>query len=467
MKILLIAYDFPPIPSPQSLRWAYLVKELAGAGHEVHVLAPDVCGYGMGGLPVLPDTVRIHRVWPGPHAAFVRWRSQRRIQPVTNGDEQPSAGASPSTSDGATVPGGYSASVELNWKGRLRERVLGPIRAFRRALNRGVPVPGLNVNLSGLAAYFMYPDIRAEWAPWATRKLDALLTSIAPDVVVTSHEPANSITLGLRASSKGYRWVADLGDPLLAPYTPRRWRARAFRLERALCEQAASVTMTSESAIQSLRTRHPMVADRCHLLTQGFDQSFVPGQKPLAGGPSDHLDLLYTGSFYVFRDPTPLIHAVIDTPGVRLLVATIVAPEVLLRAAKEFPEKFVLLGFIAHKEALALQRESDVLLNIANSDPVQIPGKLYEYFGSGTPILHMSDSAMDASAELVVRLEAGWCVRPDEAALREVLGDLLERKRSGRLARPSMDDRFQQYSWKSIAERFAGIAGEGVLIPRV
>ena len=28
MRILLIAYEFPPSPSPQSLRWTYLVREL-------------------------------------------------------------------------------------------------------------------------------------------------------------------------------------------------------------------------------------------------------------------------------------------------------------------------------------------------------------------------------------------------------------------------------------------------------
>src|SRR5690606_37156346 len=35
MRVLLIAYEFPPSPSPQSLRWAYLSRELVALGHYV------------------------------------------------------------------------------------------------------------------------------------------------------------------------------------------------------------------------------------------------------------------------------------------------------------------------------------------------------------------------------------------------------------------------------------------------
>lgn len=458
MKILLIAYDFPPIPSPQALRWAYLVRELADAGHDVHVLAPDVEGYGVGGLPATPGSVRVHRVWPGPYAAYVSWRSRRRAasrvahvaaSDVTN-DE-------PTTETSVLTAATSVAAVELNWKGRLRGRVLTHLRALRRGMVKGLRIPSVSLSVPALAAHVMYPDIRAEWLPWASRKLEALLDEFDPDVVVTSHEPANSIPLGLRASRKGYRWVADLGDPLLAPYTPKRWRKHAFDLERAICEAATSITMTSQSAIQSLAGRHPMAAGRCHLLTQGFDQSVLP-RGGAGKAPKDTLDILYTGSFYVFRDPAPLINAVIGTERVRLIVATIVAPDVVLRAAAEHPGKFVLLGFVAHRDALALQRSCDLLLNIANDNPEQIPGKLYEYLGSGTPILHVGESKGDAAAMLVSELGVGWCVSPKESSLKDMLQQLRERKAVDTLARPNFDDRFLQYSWKGIAERFVSIA---------
>ena len=87
MRILLVAYDFPPIPSPQALRWAYLVRELALAGHDVHVLAPDVMGYGVGQLPELPASVVVHRSSAGPVTDFLVARQRANRQPHQD-DEQ-------------------------------------------------------------------------------------------------------------------------------------------------------------------------------------------------------------------------------------------------------------------------------------------------------------------------------------------------------------------------------------------
>ncbi len=42
MKILLVAYEFPPILAAQALRWFYLSNELAKLGVNVHVICPDI-----------------------------------------------------------------------------------------------------------------------------------------------------------------------------------------------------------------------------------------------------------------------------------------------------------------------------------------------------------------------------------------------------------------------------------------
>ena len=59
MRILVIAYEFPPSPSPQSLRWKHLSAELARQGHEVHVLTVDAVATGA----APPDGVVVHRVF--------------------------------------------------------------------------------------------------------------------------------------------------------------------------------------------------------------------------------------------------------------------------------------------------------------------------------------------------------------------------------------------------------------------
>src|SRR5690606_30219222 len=100
---------------------------------------------------------------------------------------------------GSAAPAAVDAT-RLNWRGRL-------VDAAKR-----------------LAGLLLFPDVRAEWNPWARRELRRLLAEIKPDVVVTSHEPASTLPLGMYAQRLGFAWVADLGDPVCAAYTPRRWR---------------------------------------------------------------------------------------------------------------------------------------------------------------------------------------------------------------------------------------------------
>ena len=79
-------------------------------------------------------------------------------------------------------------------------------------------------------------------------------------------------------------------------------------------------------------------------------------------------------------------HYWLDVVG---LSRSLLKPGQTLQAAHYFTARIRLTGFLSHDQALALQRSADVLVNIANDDPVQLPGKLFEYLGAGRPILHV------------------------------------------------------------------------------
>jgi hypothetical protein len=150
-----------------------------------------------------------------------------------------------------------------------------------------------------------------------------------------------------------------------------------------------------------------------------------------------------------------LLRAIADTPGVRLTVATINPAPGLLEFAASRPDSFRLLGFIGHLDALHLQRRCDVLVNIANADPVQVPGKVYEYLGATAPILHIGDNPGDAAALLLSEFQAGcWSVAADQAKLASLLCDLRDAKRAhGSLERPgNTRQRIESsFSWASLA----------------
>ncbi|NZA28513.1 glycosyltransferase [Luteimonas sp. SJ-92] len=421
MRLLLIAYEFPPSPSPQSLRWTYLCRELAALGHEVHVLAPDLGGRTPG-LPALPAGVHVHRSFPGPVRgilAVVRKGVQREAVRA--------AGATP-----------YPIRPPRNWKQRVSEVV------------------------QKIAEYVHFPDIRGEWRPWGRRELRRVLEAVAPDVVISSHEPATTLELGLLAARRALPWVADLGDPVLASYTAPRWRRRARSLERAVCDRAALVTVTNPGAAALLRERHGGSA-AIAVLPQGYDDRAVDAAPVADGAIFDpaRLELLYTGSFYSFRRIDALLGALAHHPKTRLSIAAVTVPEAILAAAKAAPERIRLLGFLPHTAILALQRRADVLVNIANDDMTQIPGKFYEYLGAGRPVLHLGNGA-DPVAAMVGELRRGWACANTDAAIGHRLAALEAAK-----ARRGLDEGLalgpegvEEYGWSRIAARLDSLLRE-------
>jgi glycosyltransferase involved in cell wall biosynthesis len=394
VRILLIAYEFPPGRSPRALRWRYLVRELALLGHDVHVLAPDLGDPGVV-FPSAPGGVHLHRVFAGPLATLLRARKR----PVSDGTG--SSGPQPTT------------TAQLNRKGQ-----------FAAWLKRGV-------------ALLLYPDARAEWSPWARVAMDRLLVSLNPDVVVTSHEPASTLPLGRRARRKGFAWVADLGDPVCAPYTPSRWRRRAKSLETAVAAEADAVLVPNEAARRLLVRRHASLAQRCMVLSQGYDDRHETGSDcaSSSAGATDRLELLYTGRLYRFRNPTNLLRALGRVDGVRLTMVLADPPTDGMLDGMDQDGRLRVLGPRRHAEVLALQQQADVLVSLGNRGmPEQVPGKVFEYLGTRKPILHISTGEDDTAAGILGQFRRGWQCADDDRAIEVLIRGLRQRQQAGCLA---------------------------------
>lgn len=417
MRLLLIAYEFPPSPSPQSLRWTYLARELDALGHEVHVLAPDLGGTTPG-LPTLPRGIVVHRCFAGPFRGLVALR--RRLR---RGPQNAAEGAST-----PTQPVPAMLRPPRNWKQRISELVQGALETV------------------------IYPDVRGEWTPWARRELRRLLEQVRPDVAISSHEPATTLVLGLEANARGIPWVADLGDPVLAGYTPRRWRNRATRIERETCARADLVVVTNEGTAALLARRHG-APRRTLVLSQGFDAG-VPDQAAHDPFDRSRLELFYSGTLYRFRRIDELLSALAANPRARLNIASVTVPERVLEFAARAPDQVRLFGFLPHDAILAMQRRAHVLVNIANQDNTQVPGKLHEYFGACRPILHLGTED-DPTGSLLLRIRRGWVCRNEADALAARLATLSRAHAAGTLEE-GLDlgmETVADSSWQALARR--------------
>jgi len=190
-------------------------------------------------------------------------------------------------------------------------------------------------------------------------------------------------------------------------------------------------------------------------LPQGYDarNDLADRTRGTLFDPS-RLELLYTGSLYRFRRIDALSAALHADPGLRLSIAAVAVPEQVMTLAARMPEQIRLLGFLPHRDVLALQRQADILVNIANDNPAQVPGKFHEYLGAGRPILHLSDSA-DATGALLETLRRGWSCRNDNASLQQLLLQLASRHKHNMLdAGLNLDQEpVAGYSWQAIAAR--------------
>jgi hypothetical protein len=97
-----------------------------------------------------------------------------------------------------------------------------------------------------------------------------------------------------------------------------------------------------------------------------------------------------------------------------------------------------LLGSIPYGESLAEQRRADALLLLLNSDAREVgvyTGKLFEYIGSGRPILAVG-SERGVAAELIRSRELGVATADCEVIASTLRGWLEEKRLNGQVAGP-------------------------------
>ncbi len=418
LRILLIAYEYPPVVAAQSLRWFYLSNELAGLGVEIQVLCPSFTALPAFPVPLHAGIVE-HRVWPGPFIGLTQWLARRR------GDAQETAPSLLRHAD--------------------RSLAFRLYRAIRQWLDR-----------------VLYPDVRSEWYPFARRRLKQLLAGNAYDAIISSHEPGVDLLLGLWAKKRhGINWIVDLADPLCAPYTPawRRWLDTW--VEALVIRRADRVVVTTEPLIDLLKTRHGLAdGDKFACLPQAAPALAATGSPPpLSPGK---MSLVFTGNFYEqFRSPGAFAAALKELSCADITF-TVAGDNDRFLPLFAGVDNVRFLGRLGHFACLDLQRRADVLLNIGNAQPYQMPGKLYEYLGAGKPILHLSLTADDPGAALLRGIGAGIVVDNDPPAIARALRQLLAAWRQDVSTMPGSPDaaRLAPHTWRARAEQWLALIAD-------
>jgi glycosyltransferase involved in cell wall biosynthesis len=399
-SILLVAYFYPPCRDTGVLRPAAMAKWLRRFGHEVTVLTTSAYG------AMADDEQDVVRT-----ADAQRWRARAhgkdRIDALFDSDT-------------------YS----------------------------GRPHP-----LSKLVV----PDpVAAAWLPFARSRALSLHRRRRFDCVITTSPPESAHAVGMALHRRGLPWVADVRDawtfePLRPEFPTGLQRRLDEWLERRWLGGADAVVCVSEPAAEDLRRRG--IAEPL-LIPNGWDPEAADGGSELTGLlDPERVSLVYTGRFGSYgRDPRPLVdalgHLAAEEPDAADRLELVVAGpltdgESSLLSRDVSPARIVRAGSLPRERALALQREADALLLLAQPTRSQLLNiKLFEYLAAGRPILAL---AAGTEAGRVVAELGGETVRADDPA---AIAAALRRLAAGELEPPPAES-VAAYTYPAPAERMA------------
>jgi glycosyltransferase involved in cell wall biosynthesis len=301
----------------------------------------------------------------------------------------------------------------------------------------------------------------AAWAPFARSRALALHRRRRFDAVITTSPPESAHAVGFALRRRGLPWIADVRDAwtyesLRPEYPTAAQRRLDAWLERRWLGSADAVVCVAKPAAADLRSRG--IAEPV-LIPNGWDPESAP---PTADSPSEVLDpervsLLYTGRFGSYgRDPAPLVEGLrrlaAESPEAAAQLELVVAGPLTAEEEELFrtdvaPARIVRAGSVPREGALALQREADALLLVAQPTRSQLLNiKLFEYLASGTPILALAGGT---EAGRVVEEVGGETVRADDP---RAIAAALERVAAGELAPPD-SGAIAPYTYPAPAER--------------
>lgn len=267
------------------------------------------------------------------------------------------------------------------------------------------------------------PDFYAWWQPTAERAALQIFREIGFDAIYATGYPWTSLMIGEAvARATGRPFVADFrdlwsGENLFREERPPLEDERRF--ERTVVMAADAVVSASDAMTRHAINAYPS-EDEAKFVTihNGFDPAdFDAPAPPRAHGK---FRIVYTGVWKDAYNPGDLYKSIdwIRRSKPQLLdnVEVVAAGFRPGEARRWGLSKYITeLGVVPHQEAITLMRSAD-LLYLSHSDPERqwcVPGKLYEYLASGTPLLALTDPGSE-TAKIIRAVGGGVVASPDD-----------------------------------------------------
>ncbi|MFT4611972.1 MAG: glycosyltransferase involved in cell wall biosynthesis [Glaciecola sp.] len=416
-KVLIITYYWPPAGGPGVQRWLKFVKYLPEFGIEPTVYCPENPSYPIVDESLLAEVSSDIKIIKQPISEpyrFANLFSKKDSKQISSG----------------VIPKKKTQSV--------MQRLLLYVRGN-----------------------FFIPDARKNWVKPSVQFLSDYIKENNIETVITTGPPHSLHLIGLQLKAQlGVKWLTDFRDPWttigyhkdlkLSKSSAEKHKA----LESQVLQSADEIIVTSENTKKEFlsKTKQPIT-----VITNGYDTHKI--QRP---EKDKKFTLAHIGSLLSERNPKQLWEALkelIDENDhfrstFQLKLIGVVSEDVLQILKELQLDSYINnLGYLSHEDAIKEQMSSRVLLMVeidSNETKVIIPGKLFEYMASGTPIVAVGPTESDVETILKSTNTGQYFYYNDRELIKSQILSYFEAYKSNSLAVNAIG--LERYSRKSLTK---------------
>ncbi|MFA5974175.1 MAG: glycosyl transferase family 1 [Lentimicrobiaceae bacterium] len=367
----------------------------------------------------------------------------------------------------------------------VKKPIIEPYTAYKRFIGMK---PGEKVNAGflqekekpgmaeGFAVWlrgnFFIPDARRFWIRPSVRFLKNYLKNNLVDAIVSTGPPHSMHLIALQIHKKlDIPWLADFRDPWTGIdfFHQLKLTSLANRhhhnLEKKVLASATAITVVSQDMVNEF---NGIVKRDYKLVTNGYDEQDI---SPLHQNQLDtKFTLSHIGSINSSRNPVGLWKVISEmaneNPDFAKALQIKLVGKVDIGVLKSIEENGLTaylsrIEYMPHQDVMHEIQRSQVLLLLINNTPNAkgiLTGKIFEYLGSGRPILNIGPEDGDA-AVILKDSEAGRTAGyEDEAGMRRILTGYFIRFKEQRLEANATSR--LKYSRKTLTKEIAGILDE-------
>ncbi len=394
-KVLIISYYWPPAGGISVLRTLKFVKYLRNFGWEPIVYAPSNAHYlyyDEKNFKDIPDNVKIIR--------------RKIIEP-------------------------FSLFKVLT--GRKKDDTSNPVYAKEKS-------HFLDNLFIWIRGNFFIPDARCMWIKPSVKYLSKYLQNNPVDAILTDGPPHTNTVIGMRLAQKfNIPFLADFQDPWTQVDYYKLFKLTKIadkkhkKLEQEVFYTAKKITIASPTWARELEA---IGAKDVDVIYYGYDEDAFKDIKPK--NDNNSFTIFHGGILGNDRNPEMFFKVLKDLlkdnsilqKKLKIKFAGTIDINVKNEIEKNgLKDYFVDLGTLPRHEVLQLMVDSNLLLlpiNKADNAKGRLPGKLYEYLRSFTPVLALGPKGSDVEKILKETKTGILCEYDDYDCIYNFLKKILE-----------------------------------------